>query len=102
LPYRIYEQGRSFDWYQSEGSWDYKPLQQQRRIGGGSFSLNGEGSRRIEWDVTPRAYLLEIIDGTGAVVARMNFSAGWGIAKSEETESSGLDLKTSKAGLRAG
>ena len=102
LAYRIYEQGRSFDWYQSEGSWDYKPLQQQRRIGGGSFSLSADSSKRIEWPVTAGAYRLEIVDSNGSVIARMDFSAGWGIAKPEEAAPAGLALKPSSDILHAG
>jgi uncharacterized protein YfaS (alpha-2-macroglobulin family) len=102
LNYQIYEQGRSFDWYQSEGRWEYKPLQQQRRIGGGALSLTGEGGKHIEWPVTAGAYRLEISDANGALLARMDFSAGWGLAKEEASYAKGLDLKPSTAVLQAG
>ena len=79
LTYQIYEQGRNFDWYQSEGRWDYKALQQQRRIGGGPvpMTITSNGARRIEWPVTAGLYRIELTDADGDRVAAMDFSAGW-------------------------
>ena len=79
LTYQIYEEGRSFDWYQAEGRWNYKPLQQKRRIGGGALALGASGEDIIEWPVAAGAYRLEITDANGVVRASTGFSAGWGM-----------------------
>ena len=92
LTYQIYEEGRSFDWYQAEGRWDYKPLQQQRRIGGSTLTLKADGSNLIDWPVTAGTYRLEIANANGTILARKSFSAGWGLTKTDETSSAPLLL----------
>src|SRR6202000_2428692 len=84
--YQVYEQGRSFGWYQSEGRWEYKPREQQRHMGGGTFNIPADGTGRIEWPALEGAYRLEITDGNGNLLARMDFNAGWGFSKMESAQ----------------
>lgn len=79
LTYQIYEEGRSFDWYQAEGRWNYKPQQQKRRIGGGALTLGTTDEDLIEWPVAAGTYRLKIVDGSGNLRASLDFSAGWGL-----------------------
>jgi uncharacterized protein YfaS (alpha-2-macroglobulin family) len=76
LYYQIFEEGRQFNWYQSEGQWDYKPLPEHRRIGGGRFALSASEENRIHWPVTAGHYVLEITNVSGSVLARYRFDAG--------------------------
>jgi uncharacterized protein YfaS (alpha-2-macroglobulin family) len=92
LTYQIYEEGRSFDWYQADGRWDYKPLQQQRRIGGGDLDVKAEGPNIIEWPVTAGMYRLDVTDDAGTIRARLPFSAGGGVSKSSVLKRSTLVL----------
>jgi len=69
LSYQIYEEGRSFAWYQDEGRWKYKPEPQLRPIGGGDLSIRPEGSI-LEWPVTAGNYRLEILDSGGKILPR--------------------------------
>jgi uncharacterized protein YfaS (alpha-2-macroglobulin family) len=78
LTYQIYAEGRSFEWHQSDGRWDYKPSQQQRRIGGGPLAIGADGMGHIETPVTSGAYRLDISDNEGKLRARYDFGAGWG------------------------
>jgi hypothetical protein len=100
LTYQIYEEGRSFEWYQSEGHWNYRPQQQRRRIGGGIFSSADNGQGLIEAPVTSGTYQLEITNADGTLLAREDFNAGWGSAGGEKEEFSTLDLKASPAVLQ--
>lgn len=77
LSYQVYEEGRSFAWYQDAGNWNYKPEPQLRPIGGGALSIRGDASSVLEWPVTAGNYRLEILDQNGKIVARTPFSAGW-------------------------
>jgi len=45
-----------------------------------------DGTGRIEWPSLEGAYRLEITDANGNVMARNDFSAGWGSAKSDAVE----------------
>ncbi|MDP9127545.1 MAG: hypothetical protein M3N08_04705, partial [Pseudomonadota bacterium] len=78
LSYQVYEEGRSFAWYQAEGRWNYKPLQQKRRMGGGALHLDAQGDDRIEWPVATGTYRLEITDADGNLRSVAGFGAGWG------------------------
>jgi hypothetical protein len=102
LTYQIYEEGRSFEWRQFNGRWDYKQQQQQRRIGGGRLSLTADGDAAIEWPVTSGAYRLEITNADGNLLARENFSAGWGFPESGKSETAPLDLKPAAALFQIG
>lgn len=102
LAYHIYEQGRSFEWFQVDGRWDYKPQQQRRRIGGGSLYFADNGRAVIEWPVTSGAYQLEITDADGALLAHTDFNAGW-ISDTKESDAYGvLPLKASPIILSSG
>jgi hypothetical protein len=106
LTYQIFEEGRSFEWFQSEGHWDYKPQQQRRRIGGSSLAIADNTPGIIEWPVTAGNYQLEITNADGNLVARKYFNAGWGYQNAAETgttdrekqESAALNLKSSVIG----
>ncbi len=77
LSYQIYEEGRSFGWYQNEGRWHYKPEAQLRPLGGGALSIKADGSSVLEWPVNAGNYRLEILDQNGRTLAQSSFSAGW-------------------------
>jgi uncharacterized protein YfaS (alpha-2-macroglobulin family) len=98
LAYQIYEEGRSFDWYQAEGRWNYKPLQQKRRIGGGVLALGTGDEDVIEWPVTAGTFRLEITDANGVVRASVGFSAGWGLPETA-SPSAPLGSRDRKSGF---
>ena len=102
LTYQIYEQGRSFEWYQSDGHWDYKPQPQRRRIGGGSLSFTEDGQASLEWPVTSGAYQIEITNAEGVLMARDNFKAGWGFAETDNEPTATFELTPSLPNLQTG
>lgn len=102
LSYRILEEGRQFDWYPSDGRWDYKPLRQERRLGGAPFSISANDENIIEWPVTAGDYRLEITDAEGALLAQMNFSAGWGKSTKDLSVFHPLPLTSDHELLRVG
>ncbi len=77
LSYHIYEIGRNFDWYQSEGAWQYKPLQQQRLIGDDDLAFSADGIAKVEWPVATGTYRLDVTDADGDKLASLDFSSGW-------------------------
>lgn len=102
LTYQIFEEGRSFEWLQSDGHWDYKPQQQQRRIGGGSLVFDEGGFAALAWPVTSGAYRLDIANADGILLAQKHFNAGWGFAEKEADDAATLNLKASPAHLQSG
>ncbi|MDR3424029.1 MAG: hypothetical protein P4M13_02980 [Alphaproteobacteria bacterium] len=77
LFWQIYEEGRSFAWYQDEGRWKYKLEPQLRPIGGGALTIKSDASSVLEWPVTAGNYRLEIMGADGKTLAQTSFSAGW-------------------------
>ncbi len=76
LRFLVFEEGRSFEWFPSEGHWDYRPLPQHRRIGGGTLAIGSSGETIVSWPVATGQYVLEVTDKDGAVLARQPFEAG--------------------------
>jgi len=81
LHYQIFEEGRSFDWYQDQGKWNYTPQQQRRSAGGGTLSLKAEGANSLDWPVNAGNYSLEIAGPDRKIMARVDFTAGWDSSK---------------------
>jgi uncharacterized protein YfaS (alpha-2-macroglobulin family) len=86
LTYQIYEEGRSFEWFQDEGRWNFKLQQQQRPVNGGALPIRADGPNRIDWPVTAGNYRLDITSPSGTVVVRLPFSAGWGMTRPEASD----------------
>ncbi|MDD4615561.1 MAG: hypothetical protein PHW76_00340 [Alphaproteobacteria bacterium] len=76
LSFQIYEEGRSFAWYQHEGRWEYQPEAQLRPIGADAVTIKADGNTVVDWPVTAGNYRLEVSDPDGKVLARIPFSAG--------------------------
>ncbi len=101
LAYQIFEEGRSFDWHPEEGRWGYKQLQQNRRLGGGTLTIDENRESIIEWPVAAGNYRLEITDSNGTLRTSFGFSAGWGGGETKPNLSP-LELKPSVSILRPG
>ncbi len=76
LSYAFFEEGRSFEWFPSDGKWDYKPLPRHRRIGGRPFNVSSSGKTTATWPVATGQYAIEIANDAGEVLARRSFEAG--------------------------
>jgi alpha-2-macroglobulin len=85
--YHLYEEGRSFDWVQAEGRWEYRPLPQHRRVGGGRLTIGGQDDAFLRLPVMAGHYVLEITDSSGGILAQRAFQAG----RKEETSQNIID-----------
>ncbi len=74
--YQVYEEGRSFEWYQAEGHWDYRPLPQHRRVAGGRVSVASSGDTLLRFPVTAGKYVLELTNADGVALAQYAFQTG--------------------------
>lgn len=88
LSYQLYEEGRSFAWYQHDGRWQYRREPQLRPIVGGDVSVRADGSSTLDLPVTAGNYRLEILDANGKPLTQIAFSAGW----SDKTAARETDL----------
>lgn len=102
LSYQIFEEGRSFDWYQDTGRWNYKPLEQTRRVGGGTLTLKADANNHIDWPVNAGNYQLVIRNAADKIMAQATFSAGWVSNATDALKPAPLNLTASKTTLHAG
>ncbi|NTU76842.1 MAG: hypothetical protein HGA90_03375, partial [Alphaproteobacteria bacterium] len=84
LFFQVFEEGRRFEWYQADGRWNYKPLPQHRRIGGGRFAIAANAENILRWPVTAGQYVLEIRNAEGDILAQYPFDAGRGAVSGVE------------------
>ncbi|MDD3287795.1 MAG: hypothetical protein PHX43_02145 [Alphaproteobacteria bacterium] len=73
--YQIFEEGRSFEWYQAENGWKHRPLPLRHRIGGGHLELFANSDNVIRWPIIPGNYILEITDANGNVLTQHSFQS---------------------------
>lgn len=95
--FQIIEEGRRFDWFQDTGHWNYKLLEQSRRIGGGALTLSADTPTRIDWNVAAGSYRLDILDSNGTLMASLPFTAGWTSNLRESTPATSLPLVGKKS-----
>lgn len=99
LYYVVYEEGRSFEWVPAEGHWDYKPLPQHRRVGGGRIDVASGADSVVRWPVTTGQYLLEITNVNGDVLARYPFAVGRGAQAAQVKRETRLKLAVPESPL---
>ncbi len=67
-----------YQWYETDGYWDYEPVTRRTRVASGEVSLGTDAPARIEGAVDWGRYELKLyaLDG-GDTAAGLTFSAGW-------------------------
>ncbi|BDA83663.1 membrane protein [Aureimonas sp. SA4125] len=71
----------NFQWYQSNGRWNYEPTRSVARVASGSLDLSAEAGGKIAVPVEWGGYELVLTDPAGnALPASVAFDAGWYVA----------------------
>jgi hypothetical protein len=102
LSAHIYEVGRNFDWYQADGSWQYKAQQQQRLLGGDDLDVGADGRAHMQWPVTAGTYRLDVTDAEGGIVTSLDFRSGWRGGNTDRTARNDLQLSPTHTTLAVG
>ncbi len=100
--YQIYEEGRSFEWYQAEGHWGYRRRPHHRRVGGGRLSGSSSGEFSLRFPVTLGQYMLELSSADGLVMAQYAFQAGRKKGNASSSSGQSLVLKAPLEPFEAG
>ncbi len=70
-----------FQWYQSNGSWNYEPVEKSARIASGDDEIGAGDPLSLSMPVDWGQYELVVTDASGASVpASVTFEAGWAVA----------------------
>ncbi len=68
----------SFQWFQSDGRWDYEPVSRRERVASGDLNLGTEAPARLEAPVAWGGYELAVTGPeTGPIPVSLAFEAGW-------------------------
>ena len=102
-----------FQWFQSDGRWDYEPVSRRERVASGDLDLGTGAPARIEAPVAWGGYELAVASapaakagptgsGTGPVPVSLAFEAGWYLAPKAIDTPDLLKVSLDKPGYRVG
>ncbi len=78
VSWSLYKVDTSFQWYRSDGRWDYETIETKSRVANGTVDIGADRPARIEGQVEWGTYRLEVAGpGGGALSASFDFEAGW-------------------------
>ncbi len=94
---------RRYQWYRTDGSWNYEPITTTKRVANGDLSIQagqaGSLSLPLEWG----RYRLEVQSGgPQATATSVEFSAGWYTADATSETPDYLDVGLDKKSYRPG
>ena len=105
----------SFQWFQSDGRWDYEPVSRRERVASGDLDLGTGAPARIEAPVAWGGYELAVAPapaakagptgsgaGTGPVPVSLAFEAGWYLAPKAIDTPDLLKVSLDKPGYQVG
>lgn len=92
---------RRYQWYNSEGSWDYETITSASRLSDGTLAITASEPGRITVPVDWGSYRLDLRDETGAHTA-VSFTVGYGEGSAKADTPDALDVKLDKAAFKAG
>ncbi|WP_040489919.1 alpha-2-macroglobulin family protein [Fulvimarina pelagi] len=70
-----------FQWYMSDGRWNYEPIERSFRVADGEAEISADDPLSLNLPVAWGQYELTVTDASGtALPASVNFDAGWAIA----------------------
>ncbi|MCF1504384.1 alpha-2-macroglobulin family protein [Afifella sp. H1R] len=68
----------NYQWYRSDGRWNYETIETRQRVASGDVSISAEDPAKIAADVEWGKYELEVAKADGSLLpASMTFEAGW-------------------------
>jgi uncharacterized protein YfaS (alpha-2-macroglobulin family) len=74
----LYKVDPSFQWYRSEGRWNYEQIATRTRVANGTVDIEADRPARVEAPVEWGTYQLEVASAdAGALPASVKFEAGW-------------------------
>lgn len=93
----------SFQWFQSDGHWDYEPVSRRERVASGDLNLGTEAPARIEAQVAWGGHELAVTGPeTGPIPVSLTFEAGWYQAPKAIDTPDFLKISLDKPGYQVG
>ncbi len=77
LKWSLYEIRTDFQWYRTDGRWDYEMIETKSRVANGSVDVSADQAAKIEASVGWGSYRLEVESDSDTLPASIDFDAGW-------------------------
>jgi uncharacterized protein YfaS (alpha-2-macroglobulin family) len=94
VKWELFRVENNYQWYRTDGMWNYEPVKTTRKVADGTLDLATEGTARISTPVEWGQYRLEVSQGDTSTT--VPFAAGWGGDATAETPDR-LDVALDKA-----
>ncbi|HUG62118.1 MAG TPA: alpha-2-macroglobulin family protein [Methylomirabilota bacterium] len=92
-----------YQWYKSDGSWDYQPIRTDTRVASGEVDIAADSPTAISAPVEWGEYRLDVRDPEGAAIpVSMSFYAGWYVPPSADPAPDMLEVSLDKPKYRVG
>jgi uncharacterized protein YfaS (alpha-2-macroglobulin family) len=101
LRWELKKVDRRYQWFNSEGRWDYEVVKSARRVADGTLDVTAAAPAPLAVDVGWGSYRLEVSSGASDPKTTVSFSVGWG-AKDDANAPDVLDVKLDKPGYADG
>lgn len=94
---------RNYQWYRSDGTWNYEPVTHTRKVADGRLDLAADAAGRVAVPVDWGRYRLDVesSDATGPA-SSVEFTAGWYVEASSTETPDGLEMALDKDTYRVG
>lgn len=103
LTWEVARVERRYQWYRTDGSWNYEPVTISKRIANGTLDLEAGQLGRLSVPVDWGQYRVEVsIDGEVPIATSLGFSAGWYSAGESSETPDNLDIALDKTSYRPG
>ena len=101
LVYELTREESAFEWYENQGSWDYRMATRDRHAAGGAIDVGTGGPAEISEPVSAGRYRLEVRDPISGAVASHRFAAGWWMSPQAGARPDRVEVTAIRPGGRA-
>ena len=103
LKWSLYSIERNYQWYRSDGSWNYEPVTSTRLVQEGMVSATPEAEPQISVSVNWGRYRLEVESAqAGGPVSSVEFDAGWYVEATSTETPDGLEVALDRESYKVG
>ncbi|MYZ47941.1 alpha-2-macroglobulin family protein [Propylenella binzhouense] len=102
LSWSLYKVRTDFQWFRSDGRWDYETTRSRNRVASGTVAAGAEEAGRISAPVEWGEYELEVAAAGEALPASVSFEAGWYVEPKALDTPEGLKVSLDKPSYRVG
>ena len=102
LRWELVQEIHDYQWYSSDGRWDYKVVVRDRKVSGGTVDAAPGAPARVTQRVEWGNYRLDVYDQKGGGASSTRFQAGWWVSDNPNPTPDKLTVALDKTSYKAG